>query len=140
MKLKWFILTSPIISDLTFWLKYIQILSTISLYSIIHYPNESLFAFTDASSYAGGFIIDKKWAFFHFNHEIIKLHINLKEMFVVLKMIRKLKQFLSNKKITVFIDNQSVFHAIERRWSNNPVIMDYIYKLSIILIKYNISL
>ena len=138
-KTTWIQLPDYILLDLKFWLEYAQFIKEVPIESILRPPSSVIYASTDASDFAGGFLCGDIWSTFLFTETHKKnWHINQKEAFVILNMIYNLRDKLTGKKVIVHIDNTTTFHSISKKWSKTYKIMIFVYEICLLMIKYNI--
>lgn len=139
-KLRWFTLPECIIQDLKFWRKYAALIKTVSMDSIIYKPKYSIYGSSDACDTGAGFVIGNKWGVYKFSQKHIKWHINQKEAHAVLMLIYNQRNYLSGKRLTLYVDNTSLFFAMCKHWSSATQLMPFIYEISLLMIKYCIEI
>ncbi len=128
-----------IIADLHYFLKFISCLIDVPMNFIINNPSINIYAATDASSTAGGYVVHDKFSSYNFSKQhISEWNINYKEAHVVLSMIKTNCHLLSGKSVLVYIDNTSCFYSMIRKWSKSFDMMAFIYELALLLMKYRI--
>ncbi len=132
------LLPLSVIYDLKFWLHYADQIKSVPFDYILNQPSVTIYAATDASSKAGGYIVDGVYSFYDFVGDHLDWDINLKEAHVVLCMIEANADLLTGKCVRLYIDNESCFYSMKRKWSKSHSLMMFIYELSHLLMKYRI--
>ena len=140
LKLRWFILPESVITDLKFWLRYIDILQEVKMARILYTPSIQINGSSDASNFGAGYCIGDMWSNYRFTHEHKNsLHINQKEAHAILTLIETLKYKLTGKRLVLFVDNTAVFYAMCNRWAG-PQLMPFVYETSIKMMEYKIDI
>ena len=139
-KLKWFDLPDCILKDLIYWKRYAALIKTVPMESIIRKPKYTVYASSDACDTGSGFVIGNKWGFYKFKKRHLKWHINQKEAHAVLMLIYNQRKFLSGKKLTLYIDNTTLYFAMCKHWSAAQNLMPFIYEISLLQILYCIDI
>lgn len=132
------ILPLSIINDLKYWLYFAKYLKNVPLTHILNNPTINIYAATDACEQGAGFVVSNKFSHYKFRKSELGLPIHLLEAHCVLTFIESNKQLLSGKCVHLYIDNQSCFYAMVRKWSPAFTLMVYIYELCLLLLKYRI--
>ena len=137
---KWYKLPQYVLDDLNFWLEYMDNITTVRMETIIYKPKTAYIASTDASQFAGGFVIGKLWSFFNFPKQYMHWNIAQKEAYVILILLLHLERRLTDKKLELYTDNQILYWGLCRKWSPKPTIMMFVYEICLILVRSNIHL
>ncbi len=132
------ILPISVINDLRFWLKWIDNIKIVSMYTILNNPSINVFAATDACEEGAGYVIDSLFAKYKFNKNDLNLSINQKEAHCVLTLIESHKHFLTGKALKLYIDNTSCYYSMVRKWSTSYNMMIFVFELCLLMIKYKI--
>ncbi len=132
-----FILPLSILNDLKYWYFYADQILKVPMSEILMSHKISISASTDASSSHGGFVLGGYWSYYPFTINHTKdWHINQKEAHVVLSSLHTFRHYLTGKTVHLFIDNESCFYAIKRKWSSSYNMMLFIYELCHLMLAY----
>ncbi len=137
-KTDFIVLPLSIINDLKFWRYYAINIQSVPISYILNIPSIDIYGSSDASNDGAGFLVGPYWAKYTFSDAHKSWHINQKEAHVILTLISSLKHTLTGHKVCLYIDNEPIYHAMVRKWSNKPSIMMFIYEICILMIEYKI--
>lgn len=136
---KWFKLPEYLIKDLLFWLTVCDYIKEVNIESIIKNPRTDIYGSSDASNKGGGFVIGRWWNSYHFKGKHIDWHINQKEGHVVVTALYNLRRYLTGKRVVIYIDNATIYYAMCRHWASSAMLMEVIYDICAIMMKYRIE-
>ena len=134
-----FRLPSCVIQDLKFWQKYVNLLKSVSMESIIREPAIQIVGASDACNSGGGFCVKDTWGHYKFKDCHKQIHIDEKEAHAVIMLMENLKHILTGKKLVLYVDNAVLFHAMSRHWAGERM-MPCIYEICHIMMKYKIQI
>ena len=133
-----FRLPDCVINDLKFWLKYVNLIKDVPMYSIIKEPSIEMIGSSDACNTGGGFVVKDIWAFYVFKEQHLNLQIDEKEAHAVIMLLHNLRRELTGRKLILYVDNSVLFYAMSRHWAGERM-MPCIYEICLLMMKYRIS-
>ena len=146
---KWrlYYLPDVILQDLLFWKKYAWYMRRVSMRSVLNQPSITISASSDASSFAGGFVVGGHFGSYLFSDKpnkrgLIhrKMHINLQEAHAVLMLLHNFRHELTGHQILLYIDNKPVLYSIFREWSGSLQLMEFVQEISLLMCVYSIGI
>ena len=127
-----------ILQDLKFWLKYTELIKSVTMESILYPPSMTIVGTSDACDFGAGFCIDKHWAYYEFRYPQCTWHINQKEAHAVIMLLHNLKDILTGKKLVLMVDNTSLFYSMAKHWGSE-LMMPCIYEICYLMMEYKIQ-
>ncbi len=147
LQYKIFFVPYPIVKDLLFWAKYMLAMYRIPMASIIYQPSVTISASTDASSFAGGYVLGGNWCSYDFSTQEnkyglkhSKMSINYQEAHAIIMMLWHHRKSLSGRKVLLYVDNQSVMYSLYKCWSGSTTLMEFIQEIVLIMCIYCIDI
>ncbi len=132
-----YILPLSILNDLKYWYHFADQIVNVPMSEIILPCNMTMSGSTDASSNQGGFVIGGYWSSYFFTPLHTKnWHINQKEAHVILSALFTFRHYLSGKSIKLYVDNESIFYTIKKKWSSSFNLMLFVYELCHLMLEF----
>lgn len=129
-----------IIRDLKIWLEHCQYLGSIPFAHFSPNPSIDVWASTDASGKMGGVSVANEWLKYSFEGVHKQWSINVKEAHAVIMLLWNWRHQLQGRRVFIYVDNQSVQHAIARKWCRSRKLMVLIYEICLLMMEFRIAI
>lgn len=146
---KWclFWLPDVVVRDLLFWKQYAWYMRKVSMVSVLQQPSITISGSSDASSFAGGFVVGGHYGSYLFNNESnesglihLNMHINLQEAHAVIMLLYNFRKLLTGHQLLLYIDNEPLMYSVFRNWSGSGQLMEFVQEISLLMCVYCIGI
>ncbi len=126
-------------ADLTMWQTFLSTYNGVTLFLEPSWHNShTLFCYTDSSKLGYGLVFGQNWVYGPFNQHWKRFDIMMLEAYPVMLLFHMFPQELANKRVLLYIDNESLVSCINKQTTKHKGTMCLLRSIVLQALKFNI--